>query len=245
MTELTQLPDDITIPNHLAVIVDGNRRWAQKNKRKYPWLGHRVGVKNINDFLKWCLEAGVPKVSVYALSTENLNRPDREVEELFNLFYKYLEDIENDESKVSKLLNKYEVKIKFIGDLEKLPPKMRKLMGKIMAKTAKHQKKALNLLIAYGSKFELTETVKKIAQSVLDKGKVEITPKDIDDNLMVSSPVDLIIRTGGRHRLSNLLLWQSAYAELYVTDTLWPDFDKDEFIRALKWFDSIKRNFGK
>lgn len=188
------------------------------------------------------MELGIPQVSVYMLSTENLNRPKNEVEELFKLYYEYLKRWESGKD---GFLEKYEVRIRVLGDLDRLPLKLRRLSGKLMQKTAKYQKRFLNLMIAYGSQFELTEVVKKIVRKAMKTGKIEVTPKEIEKNLLVPVPLDLIIRTGGASRLSNFMLWQASYAELYVTKTLFPDFSKEELIKAIKWFNSTKRNFGK
>lgn len=147
------------------------------------------------------------------------------------------------ESKES-ILDKYEVKVRFIGDLNKLPPKMVKLMGKIMQRTVKYQKKILNVLINYGGKFELVEVFKKLASKIVKAGRIEITERDIEQNLLVNSPVDLVVRTGGYSRLSNFMMWQASYAEIYITKTLLPDFSKKEFIKIIKWYSSTKRNFG-
>jgi undecaprenyl diphosphate synthase len=242
MEGTTLLPAGLTVPNHLGVIIDGNRRWARAHGKRFPWLGHREGARNVERFLKNCMELGIPQVSVYMLSTENLNRSKSEVEELFNLYYEYLKRWESGKD---GLLDKYEVHVRFAGDLDKLPPKLKKLSGKIMQKTAKYQKKFLNLMIAYGSQFELTEVIKKIAKKAIKTGRVEVTSKDIEENLLVPVPLDMIIRTGGASRLSNFMLWQASYAELYVTKTLWPDFSKEELIKAIKWFNNVKRNFGK
>ncbi|MHA1743755.1 MAG: polyprenyl diphosphate synthase [Candidatus Heimdallarchaeota archaeon] len=231
----------MNVPNHLGIIIDGNRRWAINNNKK-PWVGHRYGAKNLENFLNWCLELGIPHVSVFTLSTENLNRPKKELEELFNLYYKYLKKWED---KKGSFLDKYEVRVRFVGDLNKLPPKLVKLMGRLMQRTAKYQKRALNLLVAYGSHFEMTHVVKNIVEKVVKKGRLEITEKDIEQNLLVPVPLDLVIRTGGMNRLSNFLLWQAAYAEIYVTKTLWPDFKKEELIKAIKWYNSVQRNFGR
>lgn len=233
--------EQLQVPNHLGVIIDGNRRWARKNNKKFPWMGHREGARNVERFLKNCLELGVPQVSIYMLSTENLNRSKREVEELFDLYYKYLKKWEEGKD---GLLEKYEVHVRCVGDLSKLPPKLRRISGKLMQKTAKYQKRFLNLMIAYGSQFELTEVMKKIAKKAVKTGRIEVTSKDIEKNLLVPVPIDLVIRTGGCHRLSNFMLWQAAYSELYVTETLWPDFSKRELIKAIRWFNSVKRNFG-
>ena len=187
------------------------------------------------------MELKIREVSVYTLSTENLKRPKRELDELFKIFYQYLDKWEKGKD---GFLEKYQVKIRFIGDLEKLPPKLVKAMGKLMQKTAKYQKRFLNLLVAYGSQFEIAHAVKRIAEKLIKFGKVEITPKQIEKNLMVTKPLDLIIRTGGHQRLSNFLLWQASYAELFTTETLWPAFTKREFMKAIRWYSSTKRNFG-
>ena len=136
------------------------------------------------------------------------------------------------------------MKVRFVGDLNRLPPKIVKLMGKIMQKTAKYQKRLLNVLINYGGKFELVEAFKKLASKIVKAGKIEINEKDIEENLLVNSPVELIIRTGGFSRLSNFMMWQAAYAEIYVTKKLLPDFSKREFMKAIRWYSSVKRNFG-
>jgi len=207
-----------------------------------PWMGHRQGAKNFENFLQWCYDLNVPQVSAYLLSTENLNRPKREVEELLKIYQNYLERLLG---KKSDFLEKYQVRIKFAGDLEKLPPKLVRLMGKVMEKTAKYQKRVLNLLIAYGSHFEITEAMKKIAKKVIETGSIEISQKDIEANLLVPVPVDLVIRTGGHSRLSNLMLWQTSYAELIFLEKLWPDFTKKDLIWCINEFNRRQRNFGK
>jgi undecaprenyl diphosphate synthase len=228
------------VPNHLGIILDGNRRWARA--RGMPgWVGHRHGAETFEKFLNWCLKLKIPQVSVYALSTENLNRSKTEVNELFRLFKKYLKKWEKDGS----VLDKHEVRVNFCGNLRKVPDDMVKIMEKLMQKTAKYQKRVLNFLVAYGSYFELINVFKKIVAKVLKSGRIQITSKDIQKNLLVPTPIDLIIRTGGMSRLSNFLLWQAAYAEIYVTPTLWPDFSKKELIRAIKWFNKVQRRFGR
>lgn len=231
----------LKLPNHLALILDGNRRWARKRGLP-PWAGHRAGAENLEKILNVCLELGIPHISVYVLSTENLNRSKKEVQEIFKILSEYLEKWERGEA---GFLDKYEVKVRFVGDLNKLPKKLVRIMGKIMQKTAKYQRRVLNLLVAYGSRFELVQTIKKIVEKAIKSGKLEISEKDIEANLLVPVPVDLIIRTGGYSRLSNFLLYQAAYAEIYVTKVLWPDFNKKELIKAIKWFNSVNRKFGR
>jgi len=233
--------DGLMIPNHIAVILDGNRRWAQKNGMK-PWEGHRYGSEKFEKFLDWCLELNVPQVSAYVLSTENLNRPKREVLEILRLLKIQLDKFETEKA---SLLDKYEVKVKFCGDLSRLPPNLINVMKRIMKKTEKYSKKFFNILVTYGGRFELTEMVKKMVNAAIKSGRIQITQKTIEENLLMSGNVDLVIRTGGMARLSNLLPWQSTYAEIYITETLWPDFTKRELIKAIKWFNKVKRNFGR
>jgi len=233
---------ELVMPGHIGFIIDGNRRWARENSKKYPWEGHRAGAEALNKTLENCMDLGIPQVSVYMLSTENLNREPKEVEELFRLYEEYLRKWEKGEG---GLLDKYQVHVRFAGDLGKLPPRLRELSEKIMVKTAKYQRRFLNLMIAYGSQFELMEVMKKIAQKAIETGHIEITAKDVEANLMVPVPLDLVVRTGGAYRLSNFMLWQASYAELYVTKTLWPDFNKAELLKAVRWYSSVKRNFGK
>ncbi len=234
------MTESLSIPQHIALIPDGNRRWA-KARGLPPWHGHWESEAVINNFLDWCMELNVPQVSIWIGSTENLTkRPEREVNELYKLYFKLLEKWESKKS----VLDKYEIKVRFVGDLKKLPPKMVKLMGRIMEKTAKYQKKALNILVNYGGKFELVQVFKKLASQMIKAGRIEISERDIENNLLVQAPVQLIIRTGGYSRLSNFMMWQSAYAEIYFTKTLLPDLSKREFMKAIRWYTSVKRNFG-
>jgi tritrans,polycis-undecaprenyl-diphosphate synthase [geranylgeranyl-diphosphate specific] len=234
---------NLSLPNHLGIIIDGNRRWAKKRGLP-PWEGHKAGAKKLEEFLNWCLELGIPAVSIYTLSTENLNRSKEELRHLFKIFEEYIDGLLNDKKKFA-LLEKYEVRVRFVGELNRLPKKLIRLMGKLMEKTAKYQKRVLNFLVAYGGKSEIVNAIRKIVEEVIKHGKIEITEKDVEKHLYVSLPLDLVIRTGGYQRLSNFLLWQASYAEIYVTKTLWPDFSKKEFMKALKWYSQQKRNFGR
>lgn len=233
--------NSLIVPNHVAVILDGNRRWAQKHNLRY-WDGHRRGSENFEKFLDWCLELNIPQISAYILSSENLNRPKREVIEILRLLKIQLDKFETEKA---SLLDKYEIRVRFCGDFKKLPPDLVNVMKRIMKKTEKYSKRALNLLIAYGGRFELTNVIKKMVETAVKSGRIRITKKTIEENLLVSGDVDLVIRTGGFSRLSNLLPWQTTYAEIYVTETLWPDFTKKELMKAIKWFNKVKRNFGR
>ncbi|MBS3055347.1 MAG: di-trans,poly-cis-decaprenylcistransferase [Candidatus Aenigmarchaeota archaeon] len=230
------------VPNHIAVIIDGNRRWATA-RDMLPWEGHKKGADTLDQFFNWCYELDVPQVSAWVMSTENFEeRSPQEISELMRIFENYLEKLLK---KKSDFLDKYQVKVRFVGDLERLPPKLVRLMGKVMIKTAKYQKKVLNILINYGGKFDLTQAMKKVAQKMIKAGRIEITSKEIEKNLLLPVPIDLVIRTGGKNRLSDFALWQAAFSEIYVTKTLWPDFSKKELVKAIKWYNSIERNFGK
>lgn len=227
------------IPEHVGVIIDGNRRWAHARGLK-PWEGHKIGRQVAEDFLDWSLDLGIKNISMYVLSTENLNRSPIEIKEIYHLVMGLLDIFDKKQS----LLDKYDVSVRFFGNLEKLPNPVRKVIGKIMEKTAKHQKRFVNIMIAYGSHYEFVNAVKKIAEKAIKLGKVKVTPKEIEKNLLVKAPIDLMIRTGGMQRLSGFMVWQAAYAEIYFTKTLWPDFTKKEYVKAIKWYDSQKRNFG-
>ena len=193
-------------------------------------------------FLDWSLELGVKQVSVWIGSTENLrSRSIREISELFKAYYAFLDRLE----KRMPTLDKYQVKVRFVGDLNKLPKTMLKIMGRIMSATAKYQRRMLNILVHYGGKFELVNVIKRIADKALRFGKVRITEKEVERNLLLPTPVDLAIRTGGHTRLSNFMLWQASYADIYYTKVLWPDFSRQHLLKAIKWFNSAQRNFGR
>ena len=228
------------LPLHVGLIPDGNRRWARA--RNLPvWVGHEKGAEKLEEFINWCLEAGIKQISIYVLSTENIqNRPKLEIKRIFQLLYEYFKRWERGEFKV---IERFKVKVRVFGNLRLLPKKLRELIKKVIRKTSKYKERFLNLLIAYGAKFEILQAVKKLIRKVKERKRIRET--DIERYLMIKEPVDLIIRTGGYHRLSNFLVWQASYAEIYVTKTLWPDFTKKELIKAIKWYSSVKRNFGK
>jgi len=227
-----------SIPNHVAVVLDGNRRWAVSRGMK-PWMGHAKGADKFSDFLDWCLDAGVPNVSAYVLSTENLKRSKREIKEIIKIFISKLNETMNSEK-----FQKYGLKVNFVGDLTKLPKTAVNLMKKMMKQTAKFTKRVLNILICYGGKYELINAFQKILNKAFKAGSIKISEKDVEKNLFVRTPVDLVIRTGGKSRLSNLMLWQTAYAEMYTTNTLWPDFSKRDFMKAIRFYNNSQKNFG-
>ena len=230
------------LPKHVAIIMDGNGRWAKKrlwNRIK----GHRAGADAVDAVTTLCREIGVKYLTLYAFSTENWNRPEAEVTGLMELFKEFL---------ISKkhLLIEKNIRLNIIGSRERFSPELLKLMNETISETEKYEPEmTLTLALSYGSRQEITAAVRKIAQKVAEH---EITPESIDEKLILESlytfdmpDPDLVIRTSGEYRISNYLLWQIAYSEFYFTDTLWPDFNKEELIKALKDYAGRERRFGK
>ncbi|MBQ4048458.1 MAG: isoprenyl transferase [Clostridia bacterium] len=235
------LPDKEKFPRHIAIIMDGNGRWA--SKRGMPRkLGHSAGAERFREISEYCGEIGVEALSVFAFSTENWNRPADEVEGILNLLRKYL-----DES-CEKLAAK-NARLRFLGRLDALPEDIREKIARIDAISAKQTGIIVNVCINYGGRADIVDAVKRYAADCA-AGKAD--PAALDETAF--SPYlytgdlpdpDLLIRTGGEMRISNFLLWQSAYAELYFTDTLWPEFEPAELDKAIAWFASRKRRFGR
>jgi undecaprenyl diphosphate synthase len=226
------------VPNHVAVILDGNRRYS-KGKNLSLAEGYAAGAEKMEVFMEWCAQSGVKMVSAYVLSSDNLKRSKKELHSLFDVMCKYGERW----LEPGGLIDKYEVKINFSGNLNLLPLRLLRIIERMKKKTEGYTKRILNILIAYSGKEEIAEAVKGILKSVMKRG-IRITPKAIEKNLSVRAPVDLVIRTGGQSRLSNFLIWQTAYAEIYTTKTYWPNLSKREFNKALDFFAGTKRNFG-
>ena len=220
------------LPNHVAIVMDGNGTWSKKNNLQRS-DGHQAGVKTAKKIVGYSIEKGIKNVTLYALSNENLARSKLELKNLFDIFFFSF-------SEEKDFLFENKIKIKFIGDLEKLPKKLRENVIYLENSTKKN--KRLNLFIAlnYGGKQDIKQAVKKILNKKDQNGNFEnfLLSKDLPE-------VDLLIRTGGFKRLSNFILWQISYAELYFTDVLWPNFNKRNFFKALDWYSSINRKFGK
>jgi len=225
---------------HVAVIMDGNRRWA--DQKGLPRLvGHREGVKSLKRLVEHVGRSGLMYLTVYAFSSENWQRSEEEVHYLFDLFGKLLAE------ELSELCES-KVKLTFIGQLEKIPTDLTKSLNEAMHATRNNKGLALQVAINYGSRLEITEAVKRIA---LDVSSGQLSPDKVDDQLISSylythgiPDPELIIRTGGQMRLSNYLLWQAAYAELYVTNELWPDFTPSDFDKAIAEFVRRERRYG-
>ena len=234
-----------TKPEHIAVILDGNRRWALEHSLN-PWMGHRQGAEKVEELLDWCLEMGVKSVTLYAFSTENFRRSPKEVEEIMRIAEEKLRKLLTD-----KRIHENNVKVKIIGRKSLLPKSLRKLADEVEESTKNYNKHFLNIALAYGGRAEIVDAARKIAERV-EKG--EIGSKQIDEKLfekflytshLPKQDPDLIIRTSGEERLSGFLLWQSAYSELCFLDIYWPEFRKIDLLRAIRTFQKRKRRFGK
>ena len=227
------------IPQHIAIIMDGNGRWA-KAKGKRRGEGHIAGASALHDTMMHAVKLGVKYVTVYAFSTENWTRPDEEVSGLMSLLFEKLD---------LSIFMGNDIRFCVIGDTDRLPEKVRERMNYCIARSANNQRSTLTVALSYSSKWELTRSAKRIA-AMVQEGKLaidEISDHTIDETLATSfmPDPDLLIRTGGETRLSNYLLWQCAYTELYFCDTFWPDFGEEELCKAIYTFQQRERRFGK
>ena len=238
---MTEKIDKSRIPHHIAIIMDGNGRWA-KQQGKPRMFGHKNGVSAVREITEASAELGVKYLTLYAFSTENWNRPPLEVTALMQLL------VETMKREIDSL-HRNNIKVLVIGDMSKLPTRSRKALENGIEKTKNNT--GLNLILAlnYSSRWEITEAVKKIARKVehAQLKSEEINEQLIEENLTTHGIPDpeLLIRTSGELRISNYLLWQIAYAELYFTDEMWPDFDKESLIKAIINYQSRERRFGK
>ena len=228
------------LPKHIAIIMDGNGRWAQK-KGLPRIMGHKAGMETIKETVKACSDMGIKILTVYAFSTENWNRPTEEVSYLMNLLIEYMRKEINE-------LNRNNVKIKILGDLSPLPTVTREEVEKAVALTKDNKGIQFNIALNYGSRAEIVNACKKIAEEYKE-GKIqkeEITEDLISGYLFTQGDIepDLIIRTSGEKRLSNFLLWQSAYSEFVFVDEMWPDFNSKQLEKAILEFQSRDRRFG-
>ncbi|WP_028307333.1 isoprenyl transferase [Desulfitibacter alkalitolerans] len=228
------------IPQHVAIIMDGNGRWAQK--RGLPrYAGHKAGVEALKDIVKACIELNIKILSVFAFSTENWKRPKEEVSILMELLTKHLATEKDD-------LHKNGVKINCIGSLDKLPPSAQTEIAKAHALTKKNHKLILNIALNYGGRLEIVEAAKKLAAKICEGNlKNDEVTEEIFASLLFTggqADPDLLIRPSGEMRLSNFYLWQTAYTEIYVSSVLWPDFRKDNLIEAIIDYQNRDRRFG-
>lgn len=230
------------LPRHVAIIMDGNGRWAKKRLMNRT-AGHREGGKRVDEITQFCREIGIEYLTLYAFSLENWNRPVSEIKVLMKLLNEYLD-------KKRKVFVENNIKLNFIGDLSKLPQKEREKSIRISAETKNYEcKMTLNVALSYGGREEILKAVKNIGEKIINNNlkPSDIDKKTIEDCLYTSGmpDPDFLIRTSGEQRVSNFLLWQLAYTEFHFPEKLWPDFKVEDFKKALSIYASRERRFGK
>jgi undecaprenyl diphosphate synthase len=240
-TDLVLQNDVKKIPQHIAIIMDGNGRWAQA-QGKGRVAGHKAGVDSVRAVVKCARKAEVKALTLFAFSSENWQRPEKEVTVLMDLFMFVL-------TKEVKRLHKNNIRFQVIGDLSRFSERLQKIITKSEQLTINNTGLVLSVAANYGGRWDITNAAKQLVSQVQNN---EITLDDINEDslhehtcLAKLPSLDLMIRTGGDYRISNFLLWQAAYAEFYFTDTLWPDFNEDEFTQAINVYDQRERRFGK
>ena len=236
-----EVTDTANIPGHIAIIMDGNGRWA-KNRNRPRSMGHQAGLKSLRACIEQCVYLGVSTLTVFAFSSENWKRPAGEVSRLMELFLRAL-------NKEAHELHQNGIRIKFIGDKAAFKPAIQQKMVEAEVLTANNTRMLTNIAVNYGGRWDITQAAKSMAIAI-SEGKLKAD--DLDEAVfsqflaLAESPdPDLFIRTGGEMRISNFLLWQSAYTEFYFTATLWPDFDKAELDKAVSAYQSRERRFGR
>jgi len=235
------MDEDKKVPEHIAIIMDGNGRWAQA-QGKGRVAGHKAGVDSVRSVVKGARKAGVQALTLFAFSSENWQRPEKEVSVLMDLFMYVL-------TKEVKRLHKNNIRFQVIGDLSRFSEKLQKSIKKSEQLTVENTGLILSIAANYGGRWDITNAAKQLAKQVQNN---EISLEDINEEslgeqicLAELPSLDLLIRTGGDYRISNFLLWQAAYAEFYFTETLWPDFNEEQFEKAIDVFDQRERRFGK
>jgi tritrans,polycis-undecaprenyl-diphosphate synthase [geranylgeranyl-diphosphate specific] len=229
---------------HIAIIMDGNRRFAQKQGLDKV-RGHDSGAKKLGEVIEWCLEYRIKELTLYTFSMQNFSREKREVDTLLNLFRKHFEKLKDD-NKISK----NRIRVRVIGRIHMFPEDLQRSIYEIMEKTKTHDNLTINFAMAYGGREEIVDAVRKIAEDV-KFGSINITNIDSIDEKMFASKLylnsdpEIVIRTGGDKRTSNFLPWQTIYSEWFFTTSLWPEFSKEEFVKILDEFNSRERRFGK
>ncbi|MCB2215024.1 isoprenyl transferase [Desulfofustis glycolicus] len=233
--------DPQRLPAHVAIVMDGNGRWARKRKKPRIY-GHKIGADSVRDIVETCGEIGISCLTLYAFSAENWKRPHQEVSGLMNILKSYL---------VSELdrMEKNQIRLRCLGEISRLPDSVRDVLHTSIQRTAANTKLTLNLALSYGARDEICRAVRLIAgqcrAGTLDPDQVD--HQVIADNLYTAGlpDPDLLIRTGGECRLSNFLLWQASYSEIYFTETMWPDFRRAAFIEAIRDYQQRERRFGR
>ncbi len=234
---------DLSPPSHIGIIMDGNRR-AASSLRILPWEGHRLGAERVDDIIEWCIDLGIKTATLYAFSTENFSREKSEVKRLFDLFEEYLNNVADDER-----IHRNRVRVKSIGKPELFPERVQKAIRRAESSTENYDGFLLQLAMGYGGRQEVVDAVRKIAEDVKTGSitPLDITEETISKRLYTNGAPDpqLIIRTSGEERISNFLLWQSAYSELYFCETYWPLFRRIDFLRAIRTYQHREKRYGR
>ena len=230
------------VPKHIAIILDGNRRFAKRLMMK-PWMGHEWGFKKLENILEWVKEFGIQELTLYAFSMQNFDRPKEEFDFLMKIFNEMCDKIINGDYKT----NEKGIRINFLGRIWLFPKELYEKMKKITEMTKSYDDHVVNLAMAYGGREEIVDAAKKIAEEI-KSGKSDISQINeefFEKHLWNSSQPDLIIRTGGDHRTSNFLSFQSAYSEWFFLEKTWPEFEKEDLVQVIAEFNQRKRTFGK
>ena len=230
-----------TVPRHIAIIMDGNGRWA-KQRLQPRFMGHRAGVRAVEGVVKHCVASGVEVLSLFAFSSENWRRPGKEVDLLMELFSHALDN-------QVKRLHKNNIRLKVIGDISRFSDTLQQKIHAAERLTENNTSLIINIAANYGGRWDLTQALQKLAKQVADgeRSADSLTEEDIASELITADlpEPDLFIRTGGEQRISNFLIWQLAYTELYFTDTLWPEFNARALDQAIEWYGKRERRFGR
>lgn len=228
-------------PNHIGIILDGNRRFAKRLMKK-PWEGHKYGYEKVKQLFEWCVKFGIKEVTLYCFSIQNFNRPKGEFNYLMNQFESAFNDVAADPK-----VHGNRVRIRAIGKVDLLPERVQKAIRKAEDETKKYNNYLVNIAIAYGGREEIVDAVKRIGR-LIEEGKIsdkEINEELISKNLYCSDEPDLIIRTGGERRTSNFLIWQSNYSEWVFLEKTWPEFEEEDLVRCIEDYKQRERRFGK
>ncbi len=230
-----------TVPRHIAIIMDGNGRWA-KQRLQPRFMGHRAGVRAVEGVVKHCVASGVEVLSLFAFSSENWRRPGKEVDLLMELFSHALDN-------QVKRLHKNNIRLNVIGDISRFSDTLQQKIHTAQSLTKNNTSLIINIAANYGGRWDLTQALQKLAKQVADgeRSADSLTEEDIASELITADlpEPDLFIRTGGEQRISNFLIWQLAYTELYFTDTLWPEFNARALDQAIEWYGKRERRFGR
>ena len=232
-----------SVPKHIAIILDGNRRFAKRLMLK-PWKGHEWGAEKVEKLFDWCKKLDIHETTLYCFSVENFNRPKLEFDYLMNIFRKEFENIIKD--KASKIY-KNKIKLNFIGRIWMFPKDIQEKINKLMEMTKDHKDHIFNFAMAYGGREEIIDAIKKLGRDIEDGN---LKPEELNEEmfekfLYMHSEPDFIIRTGGDHRTSNFLAWQGTYSEWFFLEKTWPEFEKEDLIKCIQEFGNRERRFGK